>query len=395
MLNLDFGGDYIKLESVCIKNFRNIDSLCLKLSDFNVFVGDNNIGKTNILMAINKILKMNEGPYRVKFDEEDFYFDNSNNVRANEIFIQLNFTDLTKNDHSSFFGGFNAITNKLSIRLEARWEEENNDAKVEIFFLKEDDDDNDKGDLITLTDKDYIPFYYIDAYRDIWRETKHSKGDLKQIFKEYNKSFLKPIGIQIDSLVKQLEKVVGTLSDPTLIKNLSELKNELENGNLEVFCSLDLDTIPSRLESLKLSIKNIKHKLIIQDKLEELQLIVNDLEGVENTIMSLQSNLSLFLPDNDLLKLELGKMDESDLLDETKVYIDNAPILRQGSGLQNSFVIALKLTRLLADVNTSEKQITNLIIAIEEPESHMHPHLQRSFIKKLKEKQLSIIRGGL
>lgn len=356
----------------------------LDFSDFNVLVGENNVGKTNILMAIYKVLKMNESRYRVKFSEEDFYLDKENN-RAEKIVIELTFTELNENDDVAFvFTGIDIENDKLTIRLEADWENENNDAKVEIFFLREDDTENERGELFTLSHKKYIPFYYIDAYRDIWRETQHSQGELKQIFKEYNKNFLKPIETQIKKSTKILKDYLDKepeSSSTDIERLLDKLK---ENNHLY---DLDLDTLPEELNDVKEILFNIKHKIEIREKLDDLQLIINGLDGMNRIKESLEDNLSLFVPESNKLDLEIGKLNESDLLDDTKIFIENNPIFKQGSGFQNSFVIALKLSHLLANISYSEEKITNLIIAIEEPEAHMHPHLQRNFISKIKAKQ--------
>lgn len=385
----------MKLDSVVIENFRNINELNLKLTDFNVLVGENNVGKTNILMAINKILKMNQSPFKVSFSEEDFYFNSNSSRRAEKIVIQLNFIELNENDEAAFvWRGIDIQNQSLNLRLEAEWDDENNDAKVEIFFMIQ-DDDNYKGEPLKLVDKKYIPFYYIDAYRDIWRETQHSKGDLKQIFKDYNKNFLKPIENQLKSSIKILDTYIKNngSADPQLLLHLNEILAALKEEEIEI-SRLNISSIPTDLNDIRESISNVVQKINIQNKLSDLQSMVNDLNGMQKIKESLQENLSLFVPENNSLDLEIGKINESDLLDDTKIYLENAPILKQGSGFQNSFVIALKLSRLLSNITFSEEHILNLIIVIEEPESHMHPHLQRSFMKKLKLKQKDLARIG-
>lgn len=382
-------GDFIKLESVQIKNFRNINDLDLKFSDFNVLVGENNVGKTNILMAINKILNMNESPRSTKFSEEDFYVDNSTHMRSETLTIQINFVELDEINEVAFLSsGIDIENEKLSIKLIAEWDEDNNDAKVEIFFLREDDSDNIKGKPFEFKHKKFIPFHYIDAYRNVWRETQHSKGDLKQIFKDYNKNFLKPIETQIKSSIEMIHSYIehNESINEDLLDYLTDIHNELTSETPN-FNSIELNHIPLELSSLKENIMNIKHKIEIQDKLIELQSIVNGIESMDEIRSLLEDNLSLFVPANNELNLEIGKIEETDLLDDSKIYLEDTPILKQGTGFQNSFVIALKISRLLSNIKFSKEEITNLIIALEEPEAHMHPHLQRSFINKLKKKQ--------
>ena len=178
------GGKDMKLSSIYIKNFRNIDEISLDFSKITVLVGENGIGKTNILMAIYKILKMDESPRRIDFSADDFYYNKSKNIRCKELIIQLNFDELDENDEAAFLmGGIDFNDSQLSIRLEAKFEDESNDVNVETYFYRKDDKENPKGESLQFKDKMYIPYYYINAYRDVWKETEGSTGDLKQIFK--------------------------------------------------------------------------------------------------------------------------------------------------------------------------------------------------------------------
>ena len=166
------------LKTLYVKNFRNIKEVTLECEPLTVLVGENNVGKSNLLIAFYKILKMDESPYRIRFSEDDFFLDESTGIRSDQIVIELTFHQLSESDRDKFVSkGIDILHNELIIRLQAVWEQENSDAKVTLNYIRKDDPDNELGSSVKLDEKNSIPFFYIGAYRDINRETQHSAGD--------------------------------------------------------------------------------------------------------------------------------------------------------------------------------------------------------------------------
>ena len=362
----------MKLESIYIKNFRNINEVNLDFSNFTVLIGENNIGKTNILMALQKILKLDESPYRVSFVEEDFYLDNSAK-RTDEIIIEIRFNKLDENDKKVFLPkGIDLDNDQIAIRLEAKWEEANNDASIEIFYHRLDDPINPKGPLFRYSDKKYIPFYYINAYRDIWKETQYSSGDLRQIFKQYNKQYLKPLNIQIKKCLELIDLFLALngKKDEELLSTLSNIKKSLNSislddidQNYQTLMQSEKIKDNSNLQKILVTLGNIVKKNSIQNKIIELQASINSIEEIKKIKKILNDNLSLFVPIENF-KIELSKLDEKELFDETKIYLEDIPILRHGSGFQNSFVMAIKISKFVIFSSDEYISANNLLIFI-------------------------------
>ncbi|MFZ3168390.1 MAG: AAA family ATPase [Candidatus Methanoperedens sp.] len=108
----------MKLSYVYIDNFRNLLNFEMNFSKFEVLVGENNIGKTNVMYAINKVLS----PDRTKnyFNKEDFH------DPEKPIIIELIFSDFSSPVEEAIFydhdGIKNLETDEVKIRLKAEWD---------------------------------------------------------------------------------------------------------------------------------------------------------------------------------------------------------------------------------------------------------------------------------
>lgn len=82
----------ISIISIAIKNFRSIRRLSLKISDFNIFVGTNDAGKSNVLKALNlffnnKVDALNE----YDFNRDFTYLYPPKSKEAKAISIKIHF----------------------------------------------------------------------------------------------------------------------------------------------------------------------------------------------------------------------------------------------------------------------------------------------------------------
>jgi hypothetical protein len=80
----------MKIENLCISNWRSIKSLEIAFQDLMIFIGQNNHGKSNVLSAL--LFFFGE----IKTQELDF------NQTADELYVELTFCDLDESDKTTF-----------------------------------------------------------------------------------------------------------------------------------------------------------------------------------------------------------------------------------------------------------------------------------------------------
>lgn len=86
----------MRLESLYLKNFRNLTGTCEFAPNFALLVGENNSGKSNVIDALRIILTAAGGPReQLTPTREDFPHD-SNGVRTSDSFtLEVVFTELS------------------------------------------------------------------------------------------------------------------------------------------------------------------------------------------------------------------------------------------------------------------------------------------------------------
>ncbi len=85
--------DGIRLRKILIQNFRGIKKLEVDISDTTVFIGENNTGKTAVMNAIQKCLKDLNARRASVFEYYDFYLNAENGEPAEPIRIELTFSE--------------------------------------------------------------------------------------------------------------------------------------------------------------------------------------------------------------------------------------------------------------------------------------------------------------
>jgi putative ATP-dependent endonuclease of OLD family len=327
----------ILIDRVRIANFRAIKNLDLSLDPFTLLVGANNSGKTTFLRALH--LALGEG--RKFISKEDFHIENGKftdeitiDVRIVPVDENCNradnfdfpwFPDTFTNDHISL-----EEATKQCIVFRTKIKEDNHKSggySIDRIILTQWDNSTKYPDTKLETGKrvsfESIPLYFIDAQRDILQDIRDRNSFLGRLTSK----------IQFD------EKKVDEIE-----KLLANLNNEIIGGS-----------------------EILKH---ISERLKELNNIVGsqgttvEITPVHKKIRDIGKGLTIHLREQE---------------------IESLPLDYQGTGTR-SWASLLTLKAFISwnvQESLNENESFHPLLALEEPESHLHPNAQRHLNSQL------------
>ncbi|WP_041638839.1 ATP-dependent nuclease [Anoxybacillus flavithermus] len=356
------------ISRVKIKNFRNFRDIDISLSHKQVIIGENNVGKTNFLRAIQLILDPTLSDEDRYLTESDF-FDGLENPMENgediEIIIEIRGYEHNKNI-LSVLSDATISDDPPTLRLTYRYypiEKEDGTKDYEYIIFQGINPDN----LFKHSHRKYLNMRVINAIRDVESELRNSRrSPINQLLKQYeiDKTELKEIAEKL----KQRSDEVLTLDE---IKDLTQKINErfkkvigVQPDSLVSLETIDID--PNRiLNTLKLMMGDKKRPT------SETSLGLNNLLYIALILLLLEDRtIPTFLKKEKFE--ELLQKSGSNILTSSYEKNDNDNYFLKGDLSKNE----LKQLYSFMDMhNPINEGFT--ILAIEEPEAHLHPTLQR------------------
>ena len=322
----------MRVSRIEIQNFRSIRHLVVDLGDTTVFVGPNNAGKTAILDALRIPLTRRWGQRGTGFNEYDIHVSSDgDDPKASpgvSIVIHLQETEsekwpdgITEDLHQIV--QLNPKTDLHSIVLRTRyaWSEENDAFESTWEFLNAARDPF-AGRSARRTNLErfwrYVPVFYLDALRDACTEFSSRSQFWRRLLKAL------------------------------------DIPDELESRAARV-----LDLLNRRLLKADPRLQEIAETLSGATRIA-----ARDREGG--------------------LRLRMVPQQMSDLLSRAEVILRNdsdspwLPLLRQGQGIQSLSMIFLFHAFVDHLVQELYEQDSEPVLALEEPETHLHPHAART-----------------
>ena len=324
------------LERLDIVNFRGIRELSLDFAPTTVLIGENNTGKSTILAALQTCLSRSLNRRAGVFTEYDYHLPDKDTqpVDSDAIEIRLRFAE---NDANEWPDEVTQILGEavqvddcdrqvVLLRVRSVYVDARDDFETEWSFLNLDGDD-----LVSVRAGSFInslqqltPVFYLAALRDAAQEFRSRS--------QFWRPFVRSMKIEEDAR-QQIENDLAAINQTVLDSNESFRTVEEQLSRTGQMVPLDGDS-PVGIEAIPTKVFDI---------LSRTQVMLGSVTGAR------------------------------------------LPIGRHGEGTQSLAVICLFDAFLQSQLEDSYTEFTSPILALEEPEAHLHPSAIHSVSELLEE----------
>ena len=363
--------DSLYISRVVIHNYRNFKHLDVKLQHKSVIVGENNVGKTNFIKALQLILDPTLSDEDRMLSESDFNDSLENPMENNqEILIQIYISNYRNNI---------AVMTMLS---DATVLDENGDEvlllsyrffpHVDEFSKKEYQYEvymkNDSSRKFGSRERKYLNLKVIKALRDVESELRNSKkSPVKKMLDEYRIS---------NDILEKIANEYKQCGDRVLnLDEINDMTMHINKRFCEILGNHDYDISLQAIEVDPTKVLGSLKILMANRSVSDSSLGLDNILYISFVLQMLRDKtVPSFIACSEYIDLSLK--DNSKILREC--YVSNA----RGNYTLKPDLDKENITQLytfMSDNGYGNNSVT--LLAIEEPEAHLHPVYQRLIYK--------------
>lgn len=368
------------ISKVSLVNYRNFEnSFFLFNKGINTIIGENASGKTNLFRAIRLILDDNLLSSAYKLNENDFNR-NLSNWKGKWIIISLEFSEISADEAiQALFvhGGGNVegdITERATYNLFFR-------PKPQIRKLLSELKAGDKNNLEEILDKITIDDYetFFTGKSTVNFNDKNVQRELMGDFEKVEFNFdidESKFGSRIPHQLS-ISKEVSFTFIKALRDVVSDFQDNRKNPLLTLFKSKSEDIKKKDFSSISEQVEELNQSI---EKLEDIQEITDNISNtIKEAVGTTYSPSSLSIKSN-------VPSDVEKLFQSLKLFIGEPEEDYEGGvyelSLGGANLIFLTLKLLEYKYRKEKDKIANFLL-IEEPEAHIHTHIQKALFDKI------------
>lgn len=369
------------ISKVSLVNYRNFANATFLFNEgINTIIGENGSGKTNVFKAIRLLLEDTSYPFAYKLNENDF---NRSLVdwRGHWIIISIEFDKISTDEaiqslfvHGSGVIDKNNIVEKATYNLFFRPKA---DIRVKLSQLSDGDKYGLKSILESINISDYETVFTGKSTVNFNDESiyKSLVGDFENVKFNFNIDEYK-YGIKIPHQLSVAKEISFTFIQ-ALRDVVSDFHNNRTNPLLTLLKSKSGEIKDSDFEPISKLVNDLNEGI---QTLPDVQKIREDIkETIKDAVGETYSPSSL--------SIKSSLPDEADkLLQSLKLYIGEPDESYEGGihelSLGGANLIFLTLKLLEYKYQKSKQTFANFLI-IEEPEAHIHTHIQKTLFDNL------------